>query len=1705
MKKTALTLGRDFKPDLRHLSLVIASALLLAVVPMAKATSSQIIGSFPEMTGGFEDEAAGNLALQSSIADGVQTTTWLAENTAANRSINTASPRSGAKYLNFGNSATTTKRFWSPTCANGAIVNTTAYTVQFYYKGTAVVSADQAGVSASGSSSPGTYVAFTTANVGTTWTKITVAVTSGTSAASPKYGTGILRTAANANFDVDDFCVYAGAVDTTAANPPTSLVLTPAPGQITVSWTAASGGVDGGGYVVLRRQSSDLTGDPNVNGIYAVGSSVQSGAVAYIGTGTSFVDTGRTDGQTYFYRVYTCDKAFNYSSALSGSAVAGVSCTTPSVPGSPLATAQCASVALSWSASTPNAATSYNIYRRVSAGSYGSALATGVTATTYNDATGTPGTTYFYKITGVSVTCESAIASSAEVSAAPLANPTTSAITGPSSFCLNQTGVGYSVTLTSGSSYIWVVPGGATITSGGTGPNNNAITVDFASTGGNITVTETNSSGCVGSTVTKAVTLTTAPAIAGQPSNVSVCDGANAVFTNLATGGSLTYQWQVTNTADGSFTNIPGATFVNYTNVGVTLADGGKQYQVIVSGACSPPATSSPPAVLTVNASATAYGMSGGGNYCSGGSGVSVGLTNSETGVNYLLRTNGIYAGVTLPGSTGVAIDFGLQTVAATYSVLGSNTTTACARQMLNTVGVVVDLPPAITVNLTNITACVGSSVIWSISATGAGLTYQWQATNTLDGSFTNIPTDGTFTKYTNVTTVAGDNGKSYRVIVSGTCTPPVTSSVSVLTLIGGPAIGTQPTNQTTTIGSTASFSVVATGPGLTYQWQSTNGAGGFTNISGATTSGYTTPATTTNDNGKTYQVVIGSSCGTSVTSAPPATLNVVGGFYRSQADGNWDTVATWEVSTNGTTGWHPADVRPNNTNSDSIIVTNARIVTVAASVSADDLTVNGGGKIIISAGTFTIANGTAAIDCDVAGTIEQTGGTFAQTGALNFGSGGYYKWNQATAVTIPTATWNINSTCEVANSGGTSPTTVTGMAGQSFGSFNWSSAATTATVDFVLGGGATTTIKSNFTVHTSGAGKIFLHTASTSGGTVNVGGNMLVTGTTSTGKVLLAGNQDALTMTFYVTNNFTVDATGNLDVGAGAGTSARSIVHFSGTGAQSLTLAVALITANREEWHVDSGASLTLASGLTATTGSAITNNGTLDLGTQVISGSGGVFTHNSGATLKTAHASGLNGNLTLTGTKTMSTAANYTYNGVAAQVTGALEPATVNNMTVDNAAGVTLSQSVTVSGTLAMTSGFLVDNSPTLSANVLSGTGTITNGTVTARTVTVGAGGGSSSFGGAIRGNLALTKSGAGTLTLTAANDFTTNTAISTGTLALSGSATISGTPVIDVSGGAFLDVSGLSSTFTLGSGQKLQGTGAVVGNAATAASALLSPAGSSAGTLTFSNNLTLNATSTNYFDLTNSPGTSDLVNVTSQLTPNSSVVAVTIPGTSLKRGSYRLFNYGTKSGSFNPGAVLLSGTTVGPYAISEATSGQVNFVVSNAAPTVGSDTYTRGNDISMKIKISDLLTNDSDVDGDTVLFVGHDATTTNGQSIFHNGTFIFVPTNNVADRFSYSIHDGNGATNSGFVFINTAFTFGQLTTVSNLTTNATVIFFGVPGITYYPQRDTNLDFNGAGLRSFPGIEAPVNGAFQLDDDFSDIGSTNASGTAYYRLIVP
>ena len=173
---------------------------------------------------------------------------------------------------------------------------------------------------------------------------------------------------------------------------------------------------------------------------------------------------------------------------------------------------------------------------------------------------------------------------------------------------------------------------------------------------------------------------------------------------------------------------------------------------------------------------------------------------------------------------------------------------------------------PTVTTQPANQTVTAGQTASFSVVAGGtAPLSYQWQKNGA------NIA-GATSSSYTSPSTTTADSGSTFDVVVSNSAGN-ATSNAATLTVNPAPvapAITTQPMNQTVTAGQTATFSVTATGTApLSYQWQKSG-----TNIAGATSSSYTTPATTTADSGSAFNVVVTNSAGSATSSAATLTVN---------------------------------------------------------------------------------------------------------------------------------------------------------------------------------------------------------------------------------------------------------------------------------------------------------------------------------------------------------------------------------------------------------------------------------------------------------------------------------------------------------------------------------------------------------------------------------------------------------------------------------------------------------------------------------------------------------------------------------------------------------------------------------------------------------------------------------------------------------------
>lgn len=303
--------------------------LIFAFIITFVGYAQQVIGTYPVHDGGFEGHTATSLVGGNASAAALSTSLWTA-NTGTNvvRVINSTGGRSGPRSVSLGSTNSTLKNFYSPQLA-GAFAPNTTYQIQFYYKSASTTALDASTVDLFVDNTSATQlppigtkqsIAAGLSTSIATWTKVSVAITTDATVAGNFGVAGFTIDAATGGYsaEFDDFVVYqANSADTTAPNSPGLITATgAASGGANLSWGAASGGVDGGGYVVVRYAATapSASDDPNVNGIYKFNNNVGvAGTVRYIGTATSFADTSLSPGIDYYYKVYTVDKAFNYS------------------------------------------------------------------------------------------------------------------------------------------------------------------------------------------------------------------------------------------------------------------------------------------------------------------------------------------------------------------------------------------------------------------------------------------------------------------------------------------------------------------------------------------------------------------------------------------------------------------------------------------------------------------------------------------------------------------------------------------------------------------------------------------------------------------------------------------------------------------------------------------------------------------------------------------------------------------------------------------------------------------------------------------------------------------------------------------------------------------------------------------------------------------------------------------------------------------------------------------------------------------------------------------------------------------------------------------------------------------------------------------------------------------------------------------------
>ena len=266
------------------------------------------------------------------------------------------------------------------------------------------------------------------------------------------------------------------------------------------------------------------------------------------------------------------------------------------------------------------------------------------------------------------------------------------------------------------------------------------------------------------------------------------------------------------------------------------------KYRCLITGYCSATAVTSNEATLTLNSLVSISAHPAASTKCQGEN-TSFSVTASGSGISYQwqVSTNG---GSSFSNLSNVAPYSNVTT--ATLNITNTPASLngyiyrcyvngTCSPLYSNNALYTVNAAPAITNQPDDLTVGEYGSAIFSVAATGAGLSYQWYESpdgttfSLLDngGNYSNV---NTFGVSISSLTIGSFDGKKYRCVVSGTCSPAATSDIATLTVTNAPAITTHPIDKSICVNSATSFKAIVTGTsGLSFVWEiSTNGGAAY-------------------------------------------------------------------------------------------------------------------------------------------------------------------------------------------------------------------------------------------------------------------------------------------------------------------------------------------------------------------------------------------------------------------------------------------------------------------------------------------------------------------------------------------------------------------------------------------------------------------------------------------------------------------------------------------------------------------------------------------------------------------------------------------------------------------------------------------------------------------------------------------------------------
>jgi hypothetical protein len=276
-----------------------------------------------------------------------------------------------------------------------------------------------------------------------------------------------------------------------------------------------------------------------------------------------------------------------------------------------------------------------------------------------------------------------------------------------------------------------------------------------------------------------------------------VFGSATTVFSNFSAVGAVypdfTYEWSPSGSLSGL---VSGTVSSGSLNSSVTASPGSTQEYTVVAtgpGGC----TASRTVTVNVVAPPTSFDVTGGGIYCAG-SGLSVDLSGSTSGISYQLLRNAVPYGAPASG-TGSALSFTNLTLAGTYTITATGP--YCTVNMNGPVSISISTPPVATASVSPLEVCPGATVNLTGGGTLTGAVLNWSASPA--GSIADPSSASTTANPTVPTTY------TFSVSANGCTTTATTLEVAILT---GPPVTVTASLSSVCYGSSLNLTSDATG-----------------------------------------------------------------------------------------------------------------------------------------------------------------------------------------------------------------------------------------------------------------------------------------------------------------------------------------------------------------------------------------------------------------------------------------------------------------------------------------------------------------------------------------------------------------------------------------------------------------------------------------------------------------------------------------------------------------------------------------------------------------------------------------------------------------------------------------------------------------------------------------------------------------------------